>query len=642
MSSPVVDRVRTIPLVIENGPRLTPMEHEQIGGFPFKRDAADGAAGSGDRDFRSQLDDIAKRHPEFAEHLGKFQHRAPQSAGAADVDPELHRRFERVDPDLHRRFERPFGDRFHHFGFPFDREDFDPEEYAKQFYQQRPQDFYTQKGGSSASQQPHVSHSPPQQPYQSQQPYQQHQQQPYQQPAQPQQQQPYAQPYQSSPPKQNQETQTSPTEPLPPTPIYEREKGNIQQSNSTDLGQQQEPVEDRTQRSASEPPSGKGPRYTSSINIPVNQPNENMSSNQAHSESKERIIPIHIEGRDEPFMPKNVPPTFSSQPHPQPEPMYNQAHFNRHGFGDFPKAEIPIPVQTEPSAKPQHHHQGQQTGGHFPKGGDIPIPVQRDFSPARQQPAAPKAAQQQQAPPQQQQAPPPPQQQQEAQQEQQKPKQQQLGPIEQIQCIQKDVSDLMRQVEVFAGKPKDKQYLYLDEMLTRNMLKLDNIETGGVEGIRNARRECIRCIEKAIGVLESKAAANVEPPKTEETPTATMDVDETSQEPKETQEPMESEAMPTEQQTANVETEAAVENKTNDAGEPMETAQKDQSQAETVPAPSESCEGQENNMAVADAVKKFENKEGETVESENKSEEQKEEKKETKKKGKKKTEKKKE
>nr|CAH7721384.1 unnamed protein product [Callosobruchus chinensis] len=615
MSSPVVDRVRTIPLVIENGRRAVPMEHEEIGGFPFKRDAADGG---GDRDFRSQLDDIAKRHPEFAEHLGKFQHRAPQSAAAAE-EPELHRRFERADPELHRRFERPFGDRFHHFGFPFDREDFDPEEYAKQFYQQRPQDFYPQqKGGSGSSQQPHASHSPPQQPPQPQQ----------------------QQPYQPSPPKQNQETQTSPTEPVPPTPIYEREKGNIQQSNSTDLGQQQEPVEDRTQRSASEPPSGKGE---------LQMPNENMSSNQAHSESKERIIPIHIEGRDEPFMPKNVPPTFSSPPHPQPEPMYNQAHFNRHGFGDFPKTEIPIPVQTEPSAKPQHHHQGQQTG-HFPKGGDIPIPVQRDFSPARQQATAPKAPQQQQqAPPQQQQAPPPPQPQQEAQQEQQKPKQQQLGPIEQIQCIQKDVSDLMRQVEVFAGKPKDKQYLYLDEMLTRNMLKLDNIETGGVEGIRNARRECIRCIEKAIGVLESKAAANAEPPKTEEsrtvtmdvdeeTRTVTMDVDEASQEPKESQEAVKSEATTTEQQNANAETEAAVETKTNDGGEAME----DQSQAETHPAPTETCEGQENNMAVADAVKKFENKDGETVESENKGEEQKEEKKETKKKGKKKAEKKKE
>ncbi|CAH2007681.1 unnamed protein product [Acanthoscelides obtectus] len=596
-----------------------PFSRQKFGGFPFKRDAT-GAAG--DRDFRSQLDDIAKRHPEFAEHLGKFQHRTPQSAGAAD-DPDQHRRFERVDPDLHRRFERPFGDRFQHFGFPFDREDFDPEEYAKQFYQQRPQDFYPQPQGSSSShQQPHAPHSPPQQTYQSQQSYQ------------PPPQQPYPQPYQPSPPKQNQETQTSPTEPVPPTPIYEREKGNIQQSNSTDLGQQQEPVNDRTQRSASEPPSGKGQRYTSSVNIPVNQPQQsNMSSNQ--SESKERIIPIHIEGRDEPFMPKTVPPTFAqAHPHPQAEPMYNQAHFNRNAFGDghFPKTEIPIPVQTEHPAKPHHHHQGQQTA-HFPKG-EIPIPVQREFSPARQQ-QQPQAHQQT---PQPQAAPQQPQQEAPQQQQQEKAKQQPQGPIEQIQCIQKDVSDLMKQVEVFAGKPKDKQYLYLDEMLTRNMLKLDNIETGGLDSIRNARRECIRCIEKAIGVLESKAAANVARPKDENV----MDVDETSQEPKENQEAktnaeaMESESRTGEAQSAKMEAES-VEKETNE--EPME---KDRSQSEAVSAPTETCEGQENNMAVADAVKKFENKDEDEGEKKEEKTEQKEEKKETKKKGKKKVEKKKE
>lgn len=37
----------------------------------------------------------------------------------------------------------------------------------------------------------------------------------------------------------------------------------------------------------------------------------------------------------------------------------------------------------------------------------------------------------------------------------------------------------MEQVAQFNGKPRDKQYLYLDEMLTRNLLKLDDIDTQG-------------------------------------------------------------------------------------------------------------------------------------------------------------------
>lgn len=47
--------------------------------------------------------------------------------------------------------------------------------------------------------------------------------------------------------------------------------------------------------------------------------------------------------------------------------------------------------------------------------------------------------------------------------------------------------------------------MYLDEMLTQNLLKLDTIDTDGKENIKLARREAIRCINKCIGVLEAKA-----------------------------------------------------------------------------------------------------------------------------------------
>lgn len=60
-------------------------------------------------------------------------------------------------------------------------------------------------------------------------------------------------------------------------------------------------------------------------------------------------------------------------------------------------------------------------------------------------------------------------------------------------------------VEQFGGKRGDKEYKYLDEMLTRNLLKLDTIDTNGKESIRLARKEAIKCIQASIAVLEAKS-----------------------------------------------------------------------------------------------------------------------------------------
>lgn len=57
---------------------------------------------------------------------------------------------------------------------------------------------------------------------------------------------------------------------------------------------------------------------------------------------------------------------------------------------------------------------------------------------------------------------------------------------------------------MYSGNSKDKNYLYLDEMLTRELIKLDDIDTDGKENIRQARKEAIRSIQRAISLLESK------------------------------------------------------------------------------------------------------------------------------------------
>ncbi|KAH8378807.1 hypothetical protein KR009_001455 [Drosophila setifemur] len=83
-----------------------------------------------------------------------------------------------------------------------------------------------------------------------------------------------------------------------------------------------------------------------------------------------------------------------------------------------------------------------------------------------------------------------------------------LDSINKIQDIQRDVLELMCKVEQFKGTRQEKEYAYLDEMLTRNLLKLDTIDTNGKDSIRLARKEAIKCIQASINVLEAKAEEN--------------------------------------------------------------------------------------------------------------------------------------
>lgn len=67
----------------------------------------------------------------------------------------------------------------------------------------------------------------------------------------------------------------------------------------------------------------------------------------------------------------------------------------------------------------------------------------------------------------------------------------------------------MKKIEDFNGE-NPKEYLFLDEMLTQNLIKLDNIETNmdvegiGKENVKSARREAIKCINTLIILLEEK------------------------------------------------------------------------------------------------------------------------------------------
>lgn len=158
--------------------------------------------------------------------------------------------------------------------------------------------------------------------------------------------------------------------------------------------------------------------------------------------------------------------------------MFEEFFFNFSGFSD---------EQFSRQGFPEEHFSRHNVPSQFSRE-EIPIPVQKDTSKTQQQSSQQHTHQEQEP-------------------RSEPPKV--STPIQQIQMIKEDVSKLMEQVEQFTGKTKDKQYIYLDEMLTRNLLKLDDIDTQGQENIRVTRKEAIKCIQAAISLLETKATGNV-------------------------------------------------------------------------------------------------------------------------------------
>ena len=71
-----------------------------------------------------------------------------------------------------------------------------------------------------------------------------------------------------------------------------------------------------------------------------------------------------------------------------------------------------------------------------------------------------------------------------------------------------EVKALEESVNNFQGRKADKEYKYLEEMLTRSLLKLDSVEAEGHDNIRQARKNSVRLIEAALDLLELKACAN--------------------------------------------------------------------------------------------------------------------------------------
>lgn len=348
----------------------------------------------------------------------------------------------------------------------------------------------------------------------------------------------------ASPTQPQQQTTATQTEQTPTHSEHEQQTQIPQYGlrNTVDLGQKSpaDPslvdADDRTHRSMSAPPDT--PNQTK-----MSGHNHQEQTHQPHGETQSNVrhIPIFVEGRDKPVInksvdhgthfgeakPQYVPPPppphvdrdqyFADDVNFHPPPNFSRSFgtpFNktyRQGPQPFVQQKAYPQTAFARGASPQRSQSPKPTDEHFVK---VPVhhetpkaepPSRAQKSPQQHQPPPPKSPQQHQPPP-----PKSPQQQPPPQREQTppQPKTQQPSsndPITQILSIQTDVLNLMTDVENFTGTKKDKRYLFLDEMLTRNLIKLDNIETDGKENIRQARKEAIKCIQKCIAVLEAKA-----------------------------------------------------------------------------------------------------------------------------------------
>jgi len=82
--------------------------------------------------------------------------------------------------------------------------------------------------------------------------------------------------------------------------------------------------------------------------------------------------------------------------------------------------------------------------------------------------------------------------------------------IQIVQEIVEEVLNLEKEVNALPPTPNTaNNYIYLHGILSRNLIKLDTMETMGKEHIRLARRDCINLIQKVISILEGKSSETV-------------------------------------------------------------------------------------------------------------------------------------
>ncbi|KYO34272.1 BAG family molecular chaperone regulator 4 [Alligator mississippiensis] len=76
--------------------------------------------------------------------------------------------------------------------------------------------------------------------------------------------------------------------------------------------------------------------------------------------------------------------------------------------------------------------------------------------------------------------------------------------IQRIIRVMEEVEQLEQEVDEFVGRKTDKAFRLLEELLTKELLELDSIETGGQDNVRQARKEAVHRIQAILEKLERK------------------------------------------------------------------------------------------------------------------------------------------
>ncbi|XP_018422152.1 PREDICTED: BAG family molecular chaperone regulator 4 [Nanorana parkeri] len=76
--------------------------------------------------------------------------------------------------------------------------------------------------------------------------------------------------------------------------------------------------------------------------------------------------------------------------------------------------------------------------------------------------------------------------------------------IAKVNQILEKVAELEEEVDEFVGRKTDMSYRSLEELLTKQLLELDSIETGGQDSVRQARKEAVRKLQSILERLERK------------------------------------------------------------------------------------------------------------------------------------------
>ena len=214
-------------------------------------------------------------------------------------------------------------------------------------------------------------------------------------------------------------------------------------------------------------PMGYVPNQTQSAPDPQSQPppppQRTKSSSQVHNNLKEQLT---VPQGDE--VSKSVDGEAgkkrSSSPSQPPCSSQKTGTMEKEGKGSTEPQVNFVPIKVE----------GRSRGSsQEPQGGKSPTPARATPQPPPEPPAAPSD-----------------------------PKIAKLGKINE------EVESLMEKIRNFNGSKQDKEYLYLDEMLTRHLIALDGIEPEGQSEIRQMRKESIKSVNMCLSLLDERCTSS--------------------------------------------------------------------------------------------------------------------------------------